>query len=340
MYLKRERSKGGYHYTLCESYREQGCWKHRRLMDLGPEPGDYIEYPGGNGFFIHESVEEEVRSKTVHFCYDDLEAIFIPFLDPYIRRIVERFQSPASSRKRWGHVSAEELFKHHRQLHSFDKRRLHYLRCGRVNIGDVDAKPWKFLNVLLEKSRDEMECFFDRMEESLPPHELRRYLYTALHLQTHFRHLLTRNQPEFLDPKKVDHYFLEDLCRLNRDETFFRGVKKHDPEKLHPYLVKYLILYFDHTFDPRLAWDEMVGDFVWRHQFYRKPRSTAGMSVSEKDACRRLGISLAGFQKMDRRELIRQFRLMAKRSHPDTGGDQESFLHIKAAYECLMRRKS
>ena len=340
MYLKREHVKRGHRYILCQSYRDGYSWKHRRLMDLGFDPGDYIEYPGGNSFFIHESVEEEIRSKTANFSYDELEAVFIPFLDPYIRRIVERFQSAGNSQKRWRHCSAEELLKHHRELHSFDKRRLHYLRCGRVNIGDVDGKPWKFLNVLLEKSRDEMECFFDRMEGNLPAHELRRYLYTALHLETHFRHLLTRNQPEFLDPKKVDHYFLEDLCRLNRDEMFFRGVKKHDPGRLHPYLVKYLILYFDHTFDPRLAWDEVVGDFVWRHQFYTKPQKHAGMSASEKAACQRLGITLVDFQKMDRRELIRRYRRMAKKSHPDTGGDKESFVHIKAAYECLLRRKS
>jgi hypothetical protein len=309
-------------------------------MNLGPEPEDYIEYPGGNSFFIHESVEETVRSKAAEFSYDELESVFIPFLDPYIRRIVERFQGPATFQKRWRHVSAEALLEHHRELHPFDKRRLHYLRCGRVNIGDMDAKPWKFLNVLLEKSRDEKECLFERMEANLPAQELRRYLYTALHLQTHFRHLLTRNHPEFLDPSKVDHYFVEDLCRLNRDETFFRGVKNHDSGSLHPYLVKYLVLYFDHTFDPRLAWDEVAGDFVWRRQFDQKPHSHAGMSVSEKEACRRLGISVADFHKMDRHQLIRRFRLMAKKSHPDTGGDPEAFVHIKAAYECLLRRKS
>jgi hypothetical protein len=340
MYLKREHLGDGYHYVLCESYREQGWWTHRTLMDLGLDPGAYIEYPGGNSFFIHESVEEEIRSKKAHFCYDELEAIFLPFLDPHIRRIVERFQSPSSSQKRWRRVSTEELLKHHRMLHSFDKRRLHYLRCGRVNIGDVDGKPWKFLNVLLEKSRDEMECFFERMEGNLPAQELRRYLYTALQLQTHFRHLLTRNHPEFLDPRKVDHYFVEDLCRLNRDETFFRGVKEYDPERLHPYLVKYLILYFDHTFDPRLAWDEEAGDFVWHRPYSKKARSHAGLSASEKEACRHLGITLAQFQKMDRQELIRRYRHVAKRSHPDTGGDKESFVQIKAAYECLVRRKS
>lgn len=339
MYLKRQYLNGDYHFIMCESYQDGGCFKHRRLMDLGPEPGAYIEYPGGNGFYINEAVEDQLRASGASYSDNDLEALFIPFLDPYIRRIVERFQSGSSSRERWRGFSSEELMKYHQELHAFDKRRLHYLRCGRVNTGDLDSKPWKFLNVLLEKSRDEIESLMEGMERELPPDEIRRYLYTALDLQTHFRHLLTRYQPEALDPEKVDHYFLENLCQLNRDERFFRGVEDHDPNTLHPYLVKYLILYFDNVFDPRMAWDEYVGDFIWRHQFYRRAPTHTGMSTSEKEACELLGISLGDFQKMDRNELTRCYRRLAKETHPDTGGDQESFVDIKAAYESLLRTK-
>ena len=160
-----------------------------------------------------------------------------------------------------------------------------------------------------------------------------------IHLQTHFRHLMTRNQPAALDQEKVDHYFIEDLCRLNCDERFFRGVEHHDSSSLHSYLVKYIILYFDNAFDPRTIWDEYVGDFMWRHQFYRAPRARTGMSVSETDACLCLGITLEDFQKMDRHELTRCYRQLAKETHPDRGGDKETFVEIKDAYECLLRRK-
>ena len=338
MYLKRQIIRGDHHYTIRESCRSDGYWKHRVLLDLGPDPGAYIEYPGGNSFYIRESLEEELRQQGVEYSANELEALFIPFLDPHIRRIIERFRTRGS--RPWKHCPPEELLNRHRALHAFDKRRLHYLRFGRVHIGDLDVKPWKFINVLLNKSRDEIETLLEEMEWELPPYEVRRYLYTALGLESHFTHLPTRYQPEALDPFKVEEFFLEDLCRLNRDEHFFTGVDDHNPAVLHPYLRKYVILYFDHTFDPRIIWDEYVADFVWRHRFSRSPgTSSGGMSDSEKEACSRLGISFADFKKMDREELIRVYRRLAMRAHPDRGGDKEAFIHVKAAYECLILRK-
>lgn len=338
MYLKHQVLRGDDHYTIRESYPSGGCWKHRTLIDLGPEPEVHIAYPGGNSFYIRESLEEELRTQGVEYSQDELESLFIPFLDPEIRRIIERFKSPKGSR--WKHCPPEELVHRHRALHVFDKRRLHYLRFGRVHIGDLDTRPWKFLNVLLDKSRDEIETLLQEMEWELPPYEIRRYLYTAFGLERHFGHLLTRYQPEALDPFKVEEVFQEDLCRLNRDDHFFWGVDDHDPAVLHPYLRKYAILYYDSPLDPRIVWDEYVADFVWRHRFSRRPGTfSGGLSVSEKEACRCLGIPLVDFEKMDREELIRIYRRLALESHPDRGGDKEAFIRVTAAYECLLRRK-
>jgi hypothetical protein len=208
-----------------------------------------------------------------------------------------------------------------------------------VDIGDLDARPWKFLNVLLEKSRDEIEQLFEGMEMELPPHETGAYLYTALHLQTHFRHLLIRNNPAMLDPEKVDHFFLEDLCRLNQDEHFFRGVDRGTSATLHPYLVKYLILYFDHAHDAGMGWGEVVDDFIRGHRFYRPPGKKTGMTMPEKEACQTLGISHENFGAMERRDLIQCFRRLALKTHPDRGGEKERFVKIKEAYECLLRLK-
>jgi hypothetical protein len=338
LYLKREIIQGDQHYTIRETYRSDGCLKHRILFDLGADPGSYIEYPGGNSFYIRESLLENLRLQGVEYSENDLEGLFIPFLDPHVRRIVERFTRRGSPR--WKPVSSEALLRHHKALHAFDKRRLHYLRFGRVHIGDLDAKPWKFLNVLLEKSRDEIETLLEVMEWELQPQEIRRYLYTALGLQRHFRHLPTRYHPEALDPFKVEDCFLEEICRLNRDERFFMGVNDHDPAGLHPYLRKYVIVYFDNAFDPRIVWDEYVADFVWRHRFSRRSGSPqGGISGSEKEACLHLGITLKEFEKMDRRELLRIYRRLALKSHPDQGGDKEAFIRLRAAYERLLQRK-
>ncbi|MBW1784008.1 MAG: J domain-containing protein [Deltaproteobacteria bacterium] len=339
MYLKQQRVDHHRHYVLCESYRDRGCWRSRRLMDLGPDPEQHIVYPGGNSFYVKESIEDRLREKAAAFSSDELEKLFMPFIDPRIRRIVEQFERPVRRTRGRDRLGRDGLFKKQKKLHPFDKRRLHYLRCGRVNIGNLDARPWKFLNVLMDKSRDELETLLHGMERALPPHEIPEYLYTALHMQGHFRHLLTRHQPAFLDPEKVDHYLVEDLCRLNRDPAFFKGVARHDPDALHPYLIRYLILYFDNPFDVHRAWGETVKDFIWQHRFYRPPPSRPRPVMAETEACQCLGISIEDFKKMDRKGLIRWYRQLAKKTHPDQGGDEATFIRITAAYEELLRIK-
>ena len=340
MYLRRRYLEGGYHYVLFESYEDDGVWKHRELLDLGLEPDKYIVYPGGNSFYFRDGLIETLQEKGVACTTDELEKLFMPFLDPHIRRIVEMFERSTGAQNRWKAYSRDEMLKRQQKLHSFDKRRIHYLRSGQVDMGNLSARPWKFFNVLLEKSRDEIEAIMEEMEQVLSPNETRLYLYAALQLETHFRHLLTRNHPAALDPEKLDRYFLEDLCRLNQDKGFFSGIESHDSDSLHPYLVRYLILYFDHELDTGSIWNDSDGDFMGRHRYYHLPRSKKVHSEAEQEACRCLGISVEEFGKMDRQELIRCYRRQAKRAHPDVGGDGAYFVSVKAAYECLSRTKS
>jgi len=340
MYLKRRHERGGTRFTLCESYEAGGDWRHRELMDLGPNPEVWIEYPGGNAFYIREDLEDALRERGAVFAGDDLEALFLPFLNPGIRRIVEAFERPTRSGKPWKRLSRAELFRRQKALHDFDKYRLHYLRCGRVDIGNLESRPWPFLNVLLDKSRDEIEHLLEEMERELPPWERRPYLYTALRLETRFRHRLTRHHPDSLDPLKVDEAFVDDLCRLNRDARFFTGVDGHDPDTLHAYLVRYLILYFDSEFERGAPERDYVEDFIRKHRFSASRSRGTGFSEAEKRACRRLGIDPLLFRDMDRRALTRVYRVRAKECHPDRGGEPESFVKVQAAYERLLRLKS
>jgi len=340
MYLKQRRIRNRRRHVLCESYWDGDCWRSRHLMDLGPNPGLHIVYPGGNSFYVDESIEERLQEMGASFSSDEIEQLFMPFVDPEIRRIVEQFQRPARRRQHPGKRDRNALLKKQKALHSFDKRRLHYLRCGRVDIGNLDARPWKFLNVLQDKSRDELETLLHDMERDLPPHEIRAYIYTALHMQAHFSHLLTRHLPGAMDPEKLDRYLVEDLCRLNRDPQFFKGVEPHDPDALHPYLKKYLILYVDNTFDRQRAWGETVKDFIWKHRFYRPPPPRTAAAMPEQEACRCLGLSPEAFRKMDRRALTRYYRQKAKETHPDRGGEEGTFIEITAAYERLLQMKT
>jgi hypothetical protein len=339
MYLKKNRAGDSYHYVLSESYWNGELWTHRRLLDLGPHPEKYIEYPGGNSFYIKETLVDALSDMGKGDTTDALEEILRPFLDPRIRRIIERFERPKNPVKKWREAcSKNTLLAYQRNLHPFDKRRLHYLRFGRIRIGDLDARPRSFLYVLFEKSRDEIEHLIEEMERDLPPHELHPYLYTALRLQDHFRHLLTRYHPSAMDPEKLDKCFLDALCRLNEEEMFLRGVPHSEQDCLHPYLVKYLILYFDHSMGSDTVGDEYVSDFIWRHRFHRNPRASQP-ATSQKTACRILGISLTEFQQMDRQTLARRYRRLAKKTHPDRGGDKALFVKIKSAYEDLLKLK-
>ncbi|MDY6909803.1 MAG: J domain-containing protein [Thermodesulfobacteriota bacterium] len=336
VYLRRVRFQDGWHYVLRKSFWGGGCWRHRDLMDLGSDPEAYIVYPGGNGFYFKPELEEALEAKGVQWETDDLEEVFLPFLDPHIRRIVTMFRAgPAPSR--WAGCSQEELLEHQKGLHAFDKRRLHYLRCGRVDIGKLDDRPWKFLNVLLEKSRDEIEHVFESMEAQLRPHEVRPYLFTALHLQSYFPQHLLKNQPAALDPEKVDDYFLEEICHLNADPAYLKGLPHRSGGRLHPYLVRYVILYFDHAFTAEALWNDTLRGFIGSRGFYRPPRPSAAMPIP--DACRILGISREEFETMSVRDLTRCFKRRAMAHHPDRGGDHEAFIRTTRAYEELLLRK-
>jgi hypothetical protein len=337
LYLRRVMFEDGYHYLIRTSYREGEYWKSRDLVDLGADPADHIEYAGGNGFYFNPEVEEELEARGVKYSTQELEGLFLPFLPSRMRRIIESFQTHTTRRHGSGTGCREELSQQQRNLHSFDKRRLHFLRCGRVDIGELDGRPWKFLDVLTEKSRDEIEHVIEGMECVLRPHEMRPYLFTALRLQSRFPHHLLCNQPAALDQNAVDEHFMEALCSLNTDETYFAGIECPGRTTLHPYLLKYLILYFDSEFqvNPVL---EKLRSFIYRQKSYGSMPGVRHIPLD--DACKLLGINRQSMMEMDRKQLVRLYRQKAKELHPDQGGDKESFILMREAFVCVMEGKS
>ncbi len=93
LYLRRVKFQDGWHYVLRESYCDAGFWKHKDVADLGADPGECIEYTGGNGFYFQDELEEKLRAGGVDYSSEDLERLFRPFLKPHIRRIIENFQA-------------------------------------------------------------------------------------------------------------------------------------------------------------------------------------------------------------------------------------------------------
>ena len=336
MYLRRTKVGSAYQYILRDSHWDNGSYRHRDLFALGSDPGAFIHYPGGNGFYFSYELEEALQQEGAEYSQDDLEEVFLPFLKPHIRRLIETFHSRQTA-NRWSDCSDAELLRLQSELHTFDKRRLHYLRCGRVDIGRLEGRPWKFLNILLGKSRDEVEHTIELMEQQLPPHEARTYLYTALNLQRYFSGSFTRFQPAALNPEDVDDLFIEEICRLNNDRSFFRGLDGSNGQELHSLLRKYVILYFDNEFERYNGWAEYINYFtVWR-QF--QGRVATKPSLSAQEACRCLGIAVGDYKKMSRSQLTRHYRRQAKKLHPDKGGSHEEFIRMTEAYEVLLLKK-
>lgn len=338
MYMKRIRRGTSYHYVIRESYWNGQSWIYRDLVDLGSDPQTYIHYVGGNGFYFDESIQEQLEAAGVSFSSEDLEAVFFPFIDPYIRRIILNFQH---NFRRY-HFSddipenATDLLAKQQQLHDFDRRRMHFLRCGRIDMGNLQGRPWKFLNILLDKSRDERETIIEEMEQQLKPKEIKSYIYTAFNLQKYFEDSIVKNHPYALNQERVDEAFCDAICRLNRDKGFFDGVPDHDPASLHSYLRRYVVMYFDSSFEPLFSWDEFIrGIFGARERSaYRKWKNRSNLTVSE--ACKYLGIDPDQLKNLSAREITKIYRKHAKTLHPDAGGDHEAFIKLTDAYRTLV----
>ncbi len=316
-------------YMIRESYADGDCFRSRDLFDLGDDPSRFIEYPGGNGFFIDMAVEDAIVEKGADVSQDILETIFMPFIDPSIRRVIAGFDRRERYQNRGETVSDIQA------IHTFDRYRLHYLKLGSVNRQRMERTPATFYQSLINKSRDEIEYDFITAEKILKPHEVVRYTYQIFNLQRHFQEYYAESHPEALDQARMDSCFVDDLCRLNQDASFWSG--SAGERGLHRHLIRYAVMYFDYGFKARDPFLDYLRDFMNRHRIYRTPES---VRVSLAESARLLGVTVAKLKKMDRGALMRQYRKQAVIHHPDKGGDQETFVKLTAAYQKLLKRKS
>lgn len=338
MYLRRVRNNGYFSYVLRESVKSEGTWRHRDILDLGPDPESHIKYPGGNGYYFSDTLIEKLEESGTAYSSEELELAFLPFFREDIRQVVEYFRDfRPSCRPAPPSGLSETLRDEQSFLRSFDRRRLHYLKFGRIDIGELEGRPWKFLNVLACKSRDEIEGLIERMEFALRDRELYDYLYTALNLQTYYPDHPLRNYPSGLERQAVDACFLGEICSLNRDEHFFAGVDDHDPGRLHPYLRRYVVLYFDYAENPTHQAFDHMRNFGRERVRFAPPAQSSGPTFEQ--ALEVFALTLEQFRALSRKELSRRYRKKAMKRHPDQGGDHDAFVHLKAAYEILLRNR-
>jgi hypothetical protein len=334
VYLARKKINGKTHYFIRESYRVDTFFESRDLVSLGTNPADYIVYPGGNGYYIAEAVEEKLRSCGVEPKPDELDEIFWCFLKPEIRRVVKQFRGRGrrerSSRNR--NVESQDAVPY---VHLFDKRRVHYLKYAQADQRNIGRMPLRSFRVLLNKSRDELEQYFMEQEDILRPSEYKTYVYVVFDVQRHFTEMIAKKMPQGLDQDEVDTRFLEEVCRLNRERTFWAGMKTDG--NLHEYLIRYVVMFFDYDYD-RSSWlRDHIEDFVNSKRQYQPPSKRKRVTLDEASTI--FGVAKDVLAEMNRRALTRLYRKVAQKLHPDKGGDHDAFISLTHAYRDLLRKK-
>ena len=334
MYLALEKINGKTRYFIRESYRQADLFLSRDLLDLGADPAGYIIYPGGNSFYIDQDVEDRLAEMGSKADPDEIEDIFWPFVHPEIRRVLEPFRDREKRHQAYRREKRPEN-RIDAQFHNFDKRRMHYLRFGQMDQQDIGRLPLKFFRILHNKSRDEIEQTLINMETVLSPREYKTYTYVVFDLQQFFYESYAKNTPQSLNPDKVDAYFIEQICRLNTDCSFWAGMKTGD--RLHNYLVRYVLMYFDHDFASRSFMEDYIRQFINGHRDHHAPHQTGAITLKKASAA--FGEPKDVLKKMSRKEFARLYRLKAQKLHPDKGGDPDDFVNLTDAYHALLKTK-
>ncbi|NDY72981.1 J domain-containing protein [Desulfobacter hydrogenophilus] len=331
MYLAKVKKNGQTTYILRESVRQGEQIVARDIFDIGPCPGAWIDYPGGNAWYLNPDLESRISSLAGTFDSDQFEDLFRPFMRPAIRRATQTFRQRAF--KQYTPMTRAQKETIARQVHAFDKRRAHFLKFGNMDQGPMVNMPAVIFRQLHNKSRDEIEQGFMDQERVLKRKDLKSYIYTALDLHRFFKGFMAKQMPHALDQDKVEAFFIQELCLLNK-ELF--GLTS----RLHEYLIRYAVMFFDHTYGDSVLLDDMVKDFQFRQRSrgFKPPAATRQLALSQ--AFKIFNLTAKSLETMDKKDLARKFRRLARQHHPDRGGSHDRFVELNNAYQALLEKIS
>ncbi|MBU0970887.1 MAG: J domain-containing protein [Proteobacteria bacterium] len=327
MYLALVKTRKKVTYILRQSLISKGKPIHCDLFDLGPSPGAWIDYPGGNAWHLDHRLETMVSRTCQNFDSDELERLFRPWIRPDIRRAVEAFWNRSGSQAppRLTEVQKQTLA---RTTHAFDKRRAHFLKFGNMDQGPLPNMPAALFKNLQQKSRDEIEQGFMAREKTLKAKDLKSYVYTIFNLHSFFQGFMAKQMPHAMDQNKVDACFLKEICRTNK--SLF-GLTSH----LDPYLIRYVIMFFDNDYADTVLLEEMERAFRFRRRSFTSPRPKA---FSGSKARSLFNLSKEELTHLNKRTLTKIYRRLARAHHPDRGGSHDRFVEINEAYQILLER--
>lgn len=331
MYLARTFHRGIHRYLLRQSFfdEQRGAYSHRQIFDLGKDPGRYIERLDERAISFAEPLEDAVAQASAKDPGVLLEKLLWDFLPPEIQRIIGQFQR--ESTPRLSPLSSAEKDELSRFVHVFDRRRLFYIRYGAVDQSRMYRVNDKLYRPLLFKSRDEKEFYIRKMERSLRPDELKKYIYVIFNLQQNFPQSFAAFMPEALAEEQTEDFFLDEICRLNDDATFWQD--EEEDQFLHEHLQGYLISFFDSHFTRRSYDYDFYQSFRRAHRNFVWPQKKTAMTDEESN--RIFGRKMKELKNMTLKELTRLFRKSAKEHHPDSGGKAEDFIKLLETFEVL-----
>ena len=327
MYLARIIKNRQTLFFLRESVLENDASGFREICSLGPLPGAWIDYPGGNAWHVSPELVTRISNQTTQFDPDELEDLFWPFVRADIRQATAHFRERGKT-STYRRMTRDEKAAVSRSTHAFDKRRTHFLKFGNMDQGPLVNMPPALFRILQGKCRDEIEQGFLLQESRLNLRELKSYVFTIFDLQRFFKGFLAKKMPHVLDQARVDTFFIQELCHLNK--TLFNR-----SGHLEDHLIRYVIMFFDHPYGDTVLLEEMAQDFRFRSRFFHQPPKPA---VSRSRAREIFNLTPAELNTLDKRALNRRFRKLAREHHPDKGGSHEKFVELSEAFQALLEK--
>lgn len=313
---------------------ESGLLSSRQIFDLGDNPSRFIVPLGGHGYCVDDRVIDAIRPFVAGDAGEMAEELLWPFVGKDVRDKLEPFRSRGRQTK-ISPLSVEERAAIAGEIHEFDRRRLHYLWYGSIDQSGLHRMPDKLCRRLLGKSRDEKEQFFISREQVFHADEVKQYLYAVFNLQRHFSESFARIMPQGLSEEKLDACFVDALCCLNRDPELWQGMAV--PDGLQPYLIRYLILFFDYDFGASQALNDYIRRFINSHRTFGAPPKSPTVSMDAAGAI--FGETKEKLAGLSKKELTKLYRRKAKELHPDIGGKHDEFVRLTEAFEELLRRR-
>jgi len=323
------------HYEIRQSLPgdDHRYLEYQVVFDLGGDPGRYIERLSDDICYFSAELEERLQQETSEDASLILEELLWNFLPAEEQTRLSIFRHRGKARV--SALSERERSAIEKDIHLFDRRRLYYLRYGGVDQSRIFRLNPKLYRPLLNKCRDEREFYLLDLEKALQHNELRTYVFAIFDLQRHFAESFSATMPEALNQADIADFFIEEICSLNDDKSFWRTGT--GGTSLHDHLIRYMIMFFDHGYGRRSLFDDFVREFMGRHRAFSWPEKKPAVSTGQAEKI--FQRKWQKLQKMSRRELTRLYRERAKELHPDSGGNHEQFIELNGAYASLMARK-